>query len=179
MNLMLQIGILLLLPQNPAARAGTRVEAKLQSSLDTKTARPGDEVLAVVVKPIGTTVPEGSRLLGRVETMAAATETDAGRLRIVFREIELPGGMRIPTWITESFTASPPRRALKYVLYTALGGAAGALIGGDRMRAGAAIGGAIIGVVLAANSGEGKLPDLSLRAGSILHLQLGEDLVLR
>lgn len=171
--------VALLLPQSPPLRAGTRVEAKLQSPLSTNTARVGDEVFAVLVKPIATTVPRGSRLHGRVETIAAATLSDPGRIRIVFRQIEFPDGTRIPTWITESFTAPRPRRTVKYFLYTLIGGGAGALIGGHAMRAGAAIGGAIIGFVLAADSGDGKLPELTLRPGSILHLQLGEDLVLR
>jgi hypothetical protein len=97
----------------------------------------------------------------------------------VFREIEFPDGRRTETWITDSFMASPPKRILRYFLYTGAGGAAGAFVGGSRLRVGASIGGALMGFILAMNSNTGTLPDLTMRPGQILHLQLGEDLVLR
>jgi hypothetical protein len=175
--------LILLLPQATKAPAGTRVEARLQSSINSNASKVGDEVVAVLVKPISAgkvgVIPQGSRLLGRVETIAAATESNEGRVRVVFREIELPDGRHSPTWITDSFTASPPKRILRYFLYTGAGGTAGAFIGGSRLRAAASIGGALMGFILAMNTGDGKLPDLTMRPGQILHLRLGEDLVLR
>ena len=175
--------LVLFFPQNPAARAGTRVEARLESTVGTRTSKGGDEVIAVLVKPIVVEtvqlVPRGSRLHGRIETIAAATLSDEGRFRIVFREIEFPDGRRTATWITDSFSASAPKRTLRYFLYTGAGGAAGALAGGSRLRATAGIGGALIGFIVAMDTGNGTRPDLALRAGRILHLQLGEDLVLR
>ncbi len=58
------------------------------------------------------------------------------------------------------------------------GGATGALIGGRAARAAGVLGGALLGFILANNSGGGKLPDLTLKPGNRLHLKLGEDLVL-
>ena len=174
--------LLLLRPQGPTAPAGTRVEARLQSSINSTASKVGDEVIALLVKPISVQhfpgIPQGSRLLGRVETISAATESSQGRVRIVFREIEFSDGRRTPTWITDSFTASQPKRILRYFLYTGAGGAAGALIGGSRLRVGASLGGALMGFILAMNRGDAKRPDLTMRPGQILHLRLGEDLVL-
>jgi hypothetical protein len=175
--------LMLLLPQGFEIPAGTRVDARLQSLITTQTSRAGDEVIAVLVKPISggkvRGIPQGSRLLGRIETISAATESNEGRVRIVFREIETPDKQHIQTWITEAFMASPPKRVLRYFLLTGGGGAAGALIGGSRLRAAGTLGGAIIGFLLVTNSGNAKLPDLALRCGRVLHLRLGEDLVLR
>ena len=97
----------------------------------------------------------------------------------MFREIELPDGRRTQTWITDSFMASPPKRILRYFLFTGAGGAGGAFVGGSRLRVGASIGGALMGFIIAMNANDAKLPDLTMRPGQILHLQLGEDLVLR
>jgi hypothetical protein len=58
------------------------------------------------------------------------------------------------------------------------GGAAGAFIGGKAARVAGVLGGALIGFVIAGNSGNDKLPDLTLKPGQTLHLQLGEDLTL-
>ena len=179
----LPLVLMLLLSQSSMARAGTRVEAKLQSTVDTRTSKVGDEVAAVLVKPIlaenATLVPRGSRLHGRIETITAATQSDEGRFRIVFREIEFADGRRTATWITDSFAASPPNRTLRYFLFPGIGGAIGALAGGSRLRATAGIGGALIGFIIAMDTGNGTRPDVTLPAGRILHLQLGEDLVLR
>jgi hypothetical protein len=170
----------MLFPQSPKVPSGTRVEATLRSSISTVASKTGDEVVALLTKPISAgnvqVVPQGSRLVGRVETISAASESGAGRVRIVFREIEFLDGHRTQTWITDSFMASPPKRILRYFLYTGVGGAAGALVGGSRLRVGASLGGALMGFILAMNAGDAKLPDLTMRPGRILHLRLGEDL---
>jgi hypothetical protein len=121
-------------------------------------------------------VPAGVRLNGRVETIEAATDASEGRVRLVFREIEFPGGRRVPAWITNSFAASPPKRTLRYVLYTGLGAVAGGLIGGKKARVTGILGGTTVGFVIASNSGDEKLPDLELKAGKVVRLMLGEDL---
>ena len=71
---------------------------------------------------------------------------------------------------------SPPRRGLRYTLYMGTGGVTGALIGGRAARAAAILGGALLGFIVADNSGGGKLPDLTLKPGHRLHLKFGEDL---
>ena len=177
----LPVVLIMLLPQSPKVPSGSRVEARLQSLINTNSSKTGSEVVAVLTKPLFAgnvrVVPQGSRLLGRVETIAAASESGAGRVRIVFREIEFPDGHRTQVWITDSFMASPPKRILRYFLYTGAGGAAGALVGGSRLRVGASLGGALTGFILAMNADDAKPPDLTMRPGRILHLRLGEDLV--
>jgi hypothetical protein len=171
---------LLLFAQDAAVPAGTRVQAKLQSSVQTSKSKMGDPVAAILTAPIRvknqTIVPGGSRLNGRIETVDAATRKTTGRVRLVFREIELADGRRIPTWITNSFGASAPNRARRHVLYTLAGATAGAFVGGKTARVSGILGGAIVGLVIATNTGDGNLPDLTLRAGQVVDLQLGQDL---
>jgi hypothetical protein len=158
----------------PALPAGTPLEARLESSVQTASSSIGDRVTAVITSR----TPKGARLNGRVETIQPATQTGEGRVRIVFREIQLPDGRLMQTWITSSFDASPPKRNLRYGLLMGTGGVAGGLIGGNVARFAGILGGALIGFIIAENSGNSKLRDLTLRPGQILHLQLGEDLKL-
>ena len=174
--------ILLMCLQAEAAvvPAGTRLDARLVSPIDTATSASGDVVSATLAKAIRVAdkvvVPEGVRLNGRVETIEAATDTSEGRVRLVFREIEFPDGRRVPTWMTNSFSASPPKRTLRYALYTGIGAVAGGLIGGHKARVTGILGGTIVGFVIASNSGDEKLPDLELKTGRVVRLMLGEDL---
>lgn len=174
--------LVLLFPQGPPVPAGTPLEARLQSAVNTKTSAVGNEVLAVLTKPLvagGVRVAApGSRLHGRIETISAATPSSAGRVRIVFRELELPDSRSTPIWVTESYAASGPNRTLRSLLYSSVGGIAGAFIGGQHMRAAGAIGGGLIGFIIAINSGGTTLPDLTLKRGQVLHLRLGEGLSL-
>jgi hypothetical protein len=166
--------LILLITQSSAIPAGTALEARLESSVQTAASAVGDRVTAVVTSPI----PKGARLSGRIETIQPATQTSEGRVRLVFREIQLPDGRLIQTWITNSFDASAPRRHLRYGLLMAVGGIAGGLIGGNAARVAGILGGALIGFVIGENSGNSKLPDVTLKPGQILHLQLGEDLTI-
>lgn len=170
----------LLFAQPETVPAGTRVEAKLESAVRTKTAEIGDDVVAILTRPIRVAdrvvVPEGSRLNGRVETVQAATRTNEGRVRLVFRELQLPGGRRGPTWMTNAFTAPPSRRGLKYVLLMGTGAAAGAIIGGKHARVTGILGGLLTGFVLAGNGRPPNLRDLTLKAGQQIPLELREDL---
>jgi hypothetical protein len=162
--------------------AGTPVEARLESSVQTATSNAGDDVQAVVTEPIRIAgriaVPRGSRLNGRVETIEPATAASEGRVRLVFREIEFADGRRLSTWITDSFSASPPNRKLRYLLFMGLGSAAGSWIGGSTGRISGIIGGTLVGFILAGNSGNDQFPDLQLKRGRLLHLRFGEDLKL-
>jgi hypothetical protein len=175
---------LLLQEPDPVAliSAGTRVDARLVSSVATATASPGDAIVAIVAEPIRAgsrvVVPQGSRLNGRIETVEPASRSNEGHVRLVFREIELPDGRKVPTWITDAFSASPPNRKLRYPLYMGVGAAAGGAIGGTRARGAGIIGGLLLGFILAGNSTDSNLPDLTLKAGQILHLRFGEDLKL-
>src|SRR5437868_3285341 len=83
--------------------AGTRVEARLESAVQTATSNSGDAVIAVLSEPIRAggriAVPEGTRLNGRIETIEPASRTAAGRVRLAFREIQFSDGRRVATWI--------------------------------------------------------------------------------
>ena len=171
--------VLAAVPQSVVLPAGTQVVAKLESEVSSGRSRVGDSVTAVIDTPLrassGIVIPRGSHLSGRVETIQAATQSDGGRVRLVFREIELPDGRQVSTWITNAFEASAPRRTLRYFLFMATGGAAGGFVGGNSARVAGALGGMLIGFVLAGSGDDSKLPNLTLHAGTILHLQLGED----
>jgi hypothetical protein len=153
--------------------AGTVITAKLESTVSTASSQQGDEIIAAVVKGL----PEGSRLLGRVETIQAARPDAEGRVRLVFREIEFRDGQRAQTWITNSFTAGTSKRGLRYVVYTAAGATAGAVVGGKRARVTGLLGGMILGLVIAARPDPGP-KNLTLKAGREIRLELSEDLVL-
>jgi hypothetical protein len=172
--------LVVLAAQQTTVPAGTRVEARLESAVRSNGSAVGDNVTAVLRKPILVGglqfAAPGNRLYGRVETIQPATLSNPGRFRLVFREMELPDGRHTQTWITTSFAGSPPRRTLHYVLYPTAGAVAGAFIGGTAARAAAVLGGGLIGFLIATNSGDGKQPDVDLKPGRILHLQLGENM---
>ena len=178
------LGILVLTWQFQSAvlPAGTGLDAKLESSVKTGSSEVGDDVTAVVANPIlaagRVAVPRGTRLKGRVETVQPATRAAEGRVRLVFREIELPDGRRVPTWITNSFGASPRKRTLRYVLYMGAGGAAVGFIGGKTARVAGILGGTLIGFVMAGSGDDSNLPNLTLRSGQTIHLQLSEELAI-
>jgi hypothetical protein len=177
----ISIFLMLLVPLPQAVPVGTRVEARLESTIKTGSSAPGESVIASLVKPIRlanqTIVPAGSRLSGRIETIEAGSQSSPGRVRLVFREIDLKDGRRAATWITESYSAPPPRRGRRYLLSMGLGGAAGALIGGTAARVSGILGGALIGFIVASNTGGANLPDLTLPSGRVLHLQVGEETI--
>src|SRR5436309_6675819 len=137
----------------PTLPAGTHVDAKLQSEVSTGRSKTGEAVVAVVTSPLRESstvvVPRGSRLNGRVETIQPATHTEEGRVRLVFRDIQFPDGRHVATWITNSFEAPAPKRTLRYALLMSIGGTAAGLAAGRSGRAAGAIGGLLVGYVLA------------------------------
>src|SRR5262245_26401513 len=74
--------------------AGTRVEARLESHVRTATSNPGDPVIAVVAEPVRAgsriVIPQGTHLNGRIETIAAGSSSNEGRVRLVFRDAQFP-----------------------------------------------------------------------------------------
>jgi hypothetical protein len=168
-------------PPAPTVPAGTRVEAKLQSEVNTGRSKTGEAVVAVVTSPLlesrAVVVPRGSRLNGRVETIQPATHTEEGRVRLVFRDIQFPDGRHISTWITNSFEAPMPKRKLRYVLFMTVGGAAAGVAAGRTGRGAGAIGGALVGYVLAGIGDDSDRSELRLRSGKTLHLEFREDLI--
>ena len=164
----------------PTVPAGTHVDAKLQSEVNTGRSKTGEAVVAVVTSPLRESstvvVPRGSKLNGRVETIQPATHTEEGRVRLVFRDIQFPDGHHVPAWITNSFEAPTPKRNLRYVLLMGLGGTAAGVAAGPSGRGAGAIGGALVGYVLAGLGDDSDRSNLTLRSGKTLHLEFREDL---
>jgi hypothetical protein len=150
--------------------------------VNTGTSKTGEAVVAVVTSPLREAstivVPRGSRLNGRVETIQAATHTEEGRMRLVFRDIQFPDGHHVSTWITNSFEAPMPKRKLRYALFMTLGAAGTGAAAGRSGRVAGAIGGALVGYVLAGLGDDSDRSNLTLRSGKTLHLEFREDLVL-
>src|SRR5262249_28305429 len=161
--------------QSALVPAGTRVDARLEAAIQTATANAGDPVVATVAEPIRAAgkiiVPQGSRLNGRVETIQPASRANEGRVRLAFREIEFSDGRKASTWITNSFSASSPKRNRRYVLFVGIGVVAGGLIGGKTARTSGILGGALGGFVIAGATGNGNLPDLELKRGQLIELR--------
>lgn len=72
-----------------AIRSGTKINAELESALNTRTAKPGDQVVARATKDVKqsgrTVIHKGDRLLGRVTEVQAAASAEAGsRLAVTF-----------------------------------------------------------------------------------------------
>ena len=107
--------LLLFLAQFVPVPAGTRIEARLGTPVHTATSKAGDEVVAMLSKPIRANgiviVPLGSRLNGRIETIEPATHDSEGRVRFVFRQIDLPDGRHASTWMTTR-RSNPRSRAI-------------------------------------------------------------------
>ena len=166
----------------PTVPAGTHLQAKLQSEVNTGRSKSGQSVVAVITSPLRASrtvvVPQGSRLNGRVETIQPATQVEEGRVRLVFRDLQFPDGRHVATWITDSYQAPAPKRILRYVVFMTGAGAGTAAIAGHNGRTAGALGGALLGFVLAGLRDDSNRPDLELRPGRTLHLEFGEDLVL-
>src|SRR5207247_10114785 len=102
-------GLILLTGQfQPAVLpAGTALDVKLESWVKTGSSEGGEDVIAVVASSVRAAgkvvVPQGSTLKGSGETIPRATRDAEGRVRLVFREIELPDGRLSSTWITNAF----------------------------------------------------------------------------
>jgi hypothetical protein len=80
-----------------AVRSGTKIDAALESSLDARTAKPGDRVEARVLKNVKqdgrVVVHKGDRLVGRVTAAkAAATKKSASEIAVAFDRLESEQG---------------------------------------------------------------------------------------
>jgi hypothetical protein len=181
MSLNFALMAFLLFQAPPSVPAGTAITAKLEQAVNTASSRAGDEIVAVVARSVvhagSIAVPEGSLLLGRIETIQPARREVEGRVRLLFREIEFANGARVATWITSSFVAKTPNRTARYIAYTAIGAAAGGLAGGKKARVAGILGGTIVGFVIAGSRNAAGASDLTLRAGQEIELRFGEDLV--
>ena len=153
----------------------SEMNATLERSVDARRAKPGDEVSARTNESFttanGTTIPRGSRLVGRVTEARAHARGEgeaASQLGIVFDRAELPDGRVVPMQATIQAVAAARSQAQGRLGsasrgagdfgsshasgggYAAgglgavggLGGAGGGVVGGAAGHAGAAVGGA-------------------------------------
>ncbi|MGH9787358.1 MAG: hypothetical protein ACRD4U_01475 [Candidatus Acidiferrales bacterium] len=147
-------------------RSGTKIQAELESALNTRAAKPGDEVAARVTKDVKqngqVVLRKGDRLLGRVtEVQSAASADGASRLGVAFDRVvqgeatsELHAVIRSVLSIPSQERArdeemrrrheSAPMAPAPRPAATASGAtsAAGGVVGGVTSTAGSVVGGA-------------------------------------
>ena len=146
---------------------GERLRARMNSTINSKTARVGDTFTANVTEPIYSNngvlvIPSGSRLTGRVDAVVAARKGGKpGTIDVSFTQLRIPNGTvrRINGSLTDldsddaksdaEGTASGDRMKHRKIIFIGGGGAGGAVLGG-------AIGGgkgALIGGIIGAGAG--------------------------
>lgn len=156
----------------PVARLYTvdrneRLRARMNSTINSKTARVGDTFTANVTEPAYSNngvlvIPSGSILTGRVDAVVAARKGGKpGTIDVSFTQLRLPNGLvrRINGSLTDldsddakstsEGTATGDRMKHRKIIFIGGGGAGGAVLGG-------AIGGgkgALIGGLLGAGAG--------------------------
>lgn len=147
--------------------SGERLRARMNSTINSKTARVGDTFTANVTEPVYSNngvlvIPSGSRLTGRVDAVVAARKGGKpGTIDVSFTTLRLPNGVtrRINGSLTDldsddaksdsEGTASGDRMKHRKIIFIGGGGAGGAVLGG-------AIGGgkgALIGGLIGAGAG--------------------------
>jgi hypothetical protein len=149
----------------PAVRAGTKINAELESSLDAKTAKPGDRVEARVTKDVKqnghVVVHKGDHLIGQVVQAQSSTHGKAGsQLGVAFdRLATAQGETQLNTVLTSvvsspseqrqrmSRESGPPPMLAPMGAPSGGGGGGGGLLGGGvGSSVGGAAGGALGGV---------------------------------
>jgi hypothetical protein len=150
-----------------AVPAGTRLRARINETLSSKTAKIGDTFTATVTEPVYSSngvlvVPQGTTLTGRVDSVVAARKGGKpGTIDVSFRRLRTPNGTSrvINGTLTDldsddaksdnEGTASGDRMKHRKLIFIGGGAGGGAILG-------AAIGGgkgALIGGLLGAGGG--------------------------
>lgn len=145
---------------------GTTMRARMNETLNSKTAKVGDTFTATITEPVYSengvvVVPVGSTVKGRVDTVkAAAKGGKPGSIGVSFTQVRLPNGkiraingsltdLEGKTSSDNESTASGKKMGNRKLIFIGGGGAGGAVLG-------AAIGGgkgALIGGLLGAGGG--------------------------
>lgn len=141
----------------------SEMNATLERSVDARRAKPGDEVTAKTNESYttasGTTIPRGSRLVGRVTEARAHARGDSAsesQLGIVFDRAELPDGRVVPMQATIQAVAAARSRAQGELGSASHGtGAFGSSHASGGAFAGGGVGGGAIRGVGAAAGGVG------------------------
>jgi len=177
--------------------SGERLRARMNSTINSKTARVGDTFTANVTEPVYSNngvlvIPSGSRLTGRVDAVVAARKGGKpGTIDVSFTQVRLPNGLvrRINGSLTDldsddaksnaEGTASGDKMKHRKIIFIGGGGAGGAVLGG-------AIGGgkgALIGGIIGAGAGllgerMTKGEDAEVRSGTEFGVVLNQALSL-
>lgn len=129
------------------------INGELEKKLDSKTAKPGEQVILKTTEKVqtsnGTLIPKGSRLIGHVtEVQAWSKEHGAAQMGITFDRVEMKGGHSVPIY-TLIKGLTPNANAMAMGAMDADGGFAapmgGPAMGGPAMGGGRAGGGLIGG----------------------------------
>jgi len=125
-----------------------RLRARMNSTINSKTARVGDTFTANVTEPVYSNngvlvIPSGSKLTGRVDAVVPARKGGKpGTIDVSFTQVRLPNGLirRINGSLTDldsddaksnaEGTASGDRMKHRKIIFIGGGGAGGAVLGG-------------------------------------------------
>ncbi len=137
--------------------ANTRIRVRMEETIDSKTARIGDRFETRTVEPVYSTngsvvIPEGSTIVGRVDTVTAARKGGKpGTIDVTFVQVKLPNGT------TRAINGSLSDLDSKDAKSNNEGTASGDRMGHRKpiFIGGGAAGGAVIGAI--AGGGKGAL----------------------
>jgi hypothetical protein len=161
----------------------SEMNATLERSVDARRAKPGDEVTAKTNESFtaanGTTIPRGSRLVGRVTQARAHARGEgaaASQLGIVFDRAELPDGRVVPMQATIQAVAAAESHAQRRLGSASHGaGAFGSShASGGGYAGGGLSGGAIGGIGGAAGGVAGAAGGIGATGGSVFGSAAGQ-----
>lgn len=146
--------------ESAEVKAGTKIKAELESTLDTRTAKPGDEVVARVTKDVKQdgkkVVRKGDLLKGRIGEVEADGAAESGsRLNVVFdRLVQGESTSRLNAVLTAVLSTPAEERARREEMMTSpqpmpaptpqprrsAGSSSGGLVGGAVGAVGSTVG---------------------------------------
>jgi len=154
---------------NGSLASGSSINAALSAPIDSKKARPGDEVTARTIEATKangkTVIPKGAKLVGRVTQASARAKGDSeSSLGVVFDKAILKNGQEVPlnVAIQALATAQSYAAANAGEDMAAVGGAGASAAGSGR----AADSGALGGVSSRAGGAVGTVTNTSANAGT-------------
>jgi len=174
-------GLGALFAERTAVPVGTEMAVRLQSTLSTKTTKPGDRFTAVVAAPVyvdgEVVIPEGARVEGSVLLSEEPGKASGrGYLQLGYEELSFGGQThRLDTRSVRYESASGTKKDAAMIGGGAVaGGILGGIVGGS---AGSAAKGAVVGGAAGtATSLLTRGPQLTLAAGTVLRVRLDREL---